>query len=966
MVVILSAVALFFFILFVLSLTLVVFLWRSRTEKTREPFALAALAAIVTLSLALISAIGSNSTPWAMLISAISFIITRQPFSLPTLQLLDYAFLGLVGTMTIAAILIMYRQWYQYKGLQSLREFQREQEGLSASMITEGSAELVRLVRRQSAFPVHSKEDPLLFIKPLNPVKDSLSWKDIAQELLRLSSSSYTFDTETGWHDRAGYWVGRNVDNNDPVILYPAYPPLSDSMIEDFVTYAARVIHESGRETGELIIAVQHSSVQPISSWKGFPIRWLSEESLLNSLVKFTDYFNDIRRRVSTNTLADSRLTIEQVYVEPRCRTSEGTIVNLETYIEDWLAEPGQRHLALLGDYGQGKSTSSLMLSYRMLRPTASKFGRIPLLIELRGTSPRNLSPLDFLGAWSAKYNLSARALMRLLVAGRLLVIFEGFDEMAMIGDAEMRLKHFETLWQFAFPRAKIIITGRPNFFLDDIELKRALGISYPMVDRPYCEPLWLELFNHEQISTSLRSHEPFVRQQITELVMRNPRFSELVSRPSLLYIVSILWKRAHLAEKAALLNSAEVMGLFVQNSYLRQGLKAKGSPEFMALTTGEREYFMSGIATYMAGMNLSQIRAQQLNLVIDKLIAKIPDSVTSAKSTAIIGETDVPLRIRLQGEDSNNRIEHVKTDVRACGLLVDDPTSPNAFRFGHKSFQEYLFASIIHDRLQDHPTPEARTILAATGVGIDSIASQPVSLDFLEEMMETEWRQKSPPSTTSEATTRLRAESALATQLLHAILSEKYVFLISLRVLVFAYLVFVFTGQKANRILERFTNWIIKHLPPRNLERRQILSRRDVILELSSASPNVRTQSFVVTLLLIIAAVAMVVLAVWRDSSSNASQVSLSDSLPGLVFSMAFVMVPVIGSILLFFIRKKLSLWANICQKLAANKLSMHRAVGTALFPWFRNEAFPSFTEEDSFGGLISEALSQIKSTIR
>src|ERR1051326_3963045 len=106
---------------------------------------------------------------------------------------------------------------------------------------------------------------------------------------------------------------------------------------------------------------------------------------------------------------------------------------------------------------------------------------------------------------------------------------------MALVGDVEMRLKHFRTLWQFCYPRAKILITGRPNFFLDEEEMKAALGIDKPVGNRPYCEALRLVPFTPAQIAASLRAYKPAVREQICSLAEKNPRFLELVSRPSLL-----------------------------------------------------------------------------------------------------------------------------------------------------------------------------------------------------------------------------------------------------------------------------------------------------------------------------------------------------------------------------------------------------------------------------------------------
>jgi hypothetical protein len=64
-------------------------------------------------------------------------------------------------------------------------------------------------------------------------------------------------------------------------------------------------------------------------------------------------------------------------------------------------------------------------------------------------------------------------------------VILEGFDEMALAGDAQARFAHFRTLWGFSYPRSKVLFTGRPNYFLDDKELKSALNIERFGRNRP-------------------------------------------------------------------------------------------------------------------------------------------------------------------------------------------------------------------------------------------------------------------------------------------------------------------------------------------------------------------------------------------------------------------------------------------------------------------------------------------------
>ena len=285
----------------------------------------------------------------------------------------------------------------------------------------------------------------------------------------------------------------------------------------------------------------------------------------------------------------------------------------------NWFNETGPRQLALLGDYGQGKSTAALAMTHELLH--ASPGGRVPILIDLRAASPMHLTPLQLLGAWSAQYGLDPRALWALHLAGRLVIIFEGFDEMALVGDAEMRIGHFKTLWAFCHPTAKILITGRPNFFFDREEMVASLGLREPHNDQPYCQAIRLQVFGLDQMKMALRGYDAKVQEEMFGLAKKNKQFYEIVSRPSLLHIVAVLWHRENLSEQAARITSADVMRRFVRHSYTRQGLKEGNERQFMALTTEERQYFMRGVATYMVAKRApNQISGHDMNRAVGEL----------------------------------------------------------------------------------------------------------------------------------------------------------------------------------------------------------------------------------------------------------------------------------------------------------------------------------------------------------
>lgn len=632
-----------------------------------------------------------------------------------------------------------------------------------------------------------------------------------------------------------------------------------------------------------------------IDTWMDLPIRYETEASLLDCLVDFKDYFHDIKRRALYNRLPDSDLTLANVYVPSHFFLSTGVKQgsSIEEYLNNWLNEPSQRQLALLGEYGQGKSTAALMWAYHLCCEKSQPFGRIPLLIELRGTSPRNLTPLQLLGAWAAQYNINPRALMRLLIAGKLVLIFEGFDEMALVGDFDMRHKHFKTLWQFAYPQSKILITGRPNLFLDEEQMKAALGISCPIGNLPYCEALRLSPFDPEQIKEALRSYKKAVIDQIHALVLKNPRFHELVSRPSLLHIVAVLWERERLYENVDKLTSAYVMNLFIRHSYTRQGLKEADSPGFMALTTLEREYFMTGIAAYMAAKQLpNQITSTQLNEAITDLVACIPESV-STESSAISGETTRPLPIRIQ--DTEYGAEHVKTDVRACGLLVDDPASPGTFRFGHKSFMEYLFAAVVAERIQNVKSEKARAVFKATNAQIEDVLLLSVAIEFLSELLvgvkggkETEHAAK---------------ELSIAKQLFGTIVSESATRAVYRRPAVFRE---VLIYCLAKRLSPR-RGFIIHILP----------------LFLAMVAPT--------TILFMLFFRTKWTTGVDR---SNVRIWMIVMMMTLSIFTLYNLSTPVV-------IRRRLSLWNHICKVLGIKDRILHKVIGTSLIPYVRKQPF-------------------------
>ena len=491
----------------------------------------------------------------------------------------------------------------------------------------------------------------------------------------------------------------------------PATPEEQSNQFQALVKYAEKVQRHHGRDGKglEFIFAVKEGDIDQPSQFDRYPSRTVSESRLLDGLVNFDDYFRDLRKRVEQDELTGCELTLDKVYTVSRYKfDKEGEEQpDLEAYLNQWLQESSLRQIALLGEYGQGKSTASLMLSYHLMQRIQQNLSpaRIPILLELRGKSPRNLREDELLSTWAGRYGIDTRALIKLLIAGRLLLIFEGFDEVDLSGDSHARIEHFKIMWGLCYPKAKIMVTGRPNYFLDNAELKSALGIQDPSLERPYCQAIHMAPFGFREMENSLRNLDADTRDGIIALAEENERFYDIVSRPSMLHVVSILWNTENLAEYGQRINSALVMDRFVRHSLERQGGKGqkfdftpptagKAKPAFMALNSRERAYFMEGIATYMLIHDLpNQISSRELESVARLLIDAIPDAVSLMDAQS--GETRKPLRQRYDLLNKPEEAQTILTDIRACGLLVPDVTRSGSFKFGHKSFMEFLAAKV-------------------------------------------------------------------------------------------------------------------------------------------------------------------------------------------------------------------------------------------------------------------------------
>lgn len=223
----------------------------------------------------------------------------------------------------------------------------------------------------------------------------------------------------------------------------------------------------------------------------------------------------------------------------------------LLNYADKWLSHNKKDHLSILGDFGTGKTWFSLYYAWKLVKnyKDAKESGlprpRIPILIFLRdyakAVSVETLisdfffrkHEIDLKGAYSAFNFLNKH--------GKLLIIFDGFDEMS---DRINKQKMIDNFWELAsiiHGKAKVILTCRNEHFPQIKEGRAVLKAELKESTKhltgttPQFETVYLELLNVEKIKLILHKH---LNKEEIDTLFKNEHVIDLLKRPIMLDLI--------------------------------------------------------------------------------------------------------------------------------------------------------------------------------------------------------------------------------------------------------------------------------------------------------------------------------------------------------------------------------------------------------------------------------------------
>ncbi|HZF56167.1 MAG TPA: pentapeptide repeat-containing protein, partial [Polyangiaceae bacterium] len=191
-------------------------------------------------------------------------------------------------------------------------------------------------------------------------------------------------------------------------------------------------------------------------------------------LIDFRGYLDRQIDRLSKDPIYPPSLYVEQ----HAALGSDGAEVETAHALADLsklLASPLSRFVLVLGDFGAGKT----FLLHELARRMALTGGPlVPVLIELRALEKaHDLNTLIAQHLTKAGMDrIDLPAFRYMLSEGRIALLFDGFDELALRVHYDRATEHFGTLIEAAQGNAKVVITSRTQHFISDQQVKLVLA----------------------------------------------------------------------------------------------------------------------------------------------------------------------------------------------------------------------------------------------------------------------------------------------------------------------------------------------------------------------------------------------------------------------------------------------------------------------------------------------------------
>lgn len=436
-------------------------------------------------------------------------------------------------------------------------------------------------------------------------------------------------------------------------------------------------------------------------------IQTITYADLFRKFEQFSPYVDLV---LGNSDLSRDLASLAEIYQPPRFRDQHGDHVAPD-YLYDWVNEIHPKHpwIVIVGEYGTGKTALTRILQRNLMQKHLQHpDSPIPFRLELRDFTrqfdSRGLIH-HFMDA-NRLNHISIDFAESLLHRGRVILLLDGYDEMAQYMHSRERRTCLEALARLSSGGARGILTSRPNYFseAEELQLFDALYRSISESLRYFPQKQSIGIIEKEREVDSLlesqflerheRSLQDLSPAQTEELVRKSLQ-DDPVGQATVLAILKRVFRSDSEGSNTSLSGKPVIINYLLE---VVEGLKSQDISD--ELLTEWRVYGLIVDQLMIRDFKRSQLIAPlQRRTFLEELSVRL-----SLQTHPLIGEDDFRELVgdlfanqlsRYSGVDRREEFDRIFADVRSsCTLTRVSEGGIDGWRMSHNSLREFFVVS--------------------------------------------------------------------------------------------------------------------------------------------------------------------------------------------------------------------------------------------------------------------------------
>lgn len=428
-------------------------------------------------------------------------------------------------------------------------------------------------------------------------------------------------------------------------------------------------------------------------------ISTLTYDELFRLFEKFSPYIKHVRDDLDL-------VAFEQAYEEPSLVDEKGQDIATD-WLTAWRDDNGSlsKWLIVLGEYGTGKTSLTRILQYRWTdeyhnNPTSP----IPFRIELRSFS-RQFDGRTLLHHFLDTNNMGHIPIdfvYHLMRNGRIVLLLDGYDEMAQFLSARERRACLGALADLAGQGAKGILTSRPNYFTEAEELRVFETLYSTLEQHKYylgqSDKAYLQ--DEERVDNLITRYllDRYERQLSdldetqTEALVRRKLKGDAEGQDLILRLLHRVFREDLGRGKIALSGKPVIIAYLLE---LVDEIRKSAAEEGPLELTEWDVYKMIVDRLMLRDQQRSPLDPQRRRRSLQRLAVALSRKDTRSASEQTVREV-IDLEFRqefrlMSADDKRHRQDELFEDIRGSATLTRGEGDANSWVFSHNSLREYL-----------------------------------------------------------------------------------------------------------------------------------------------------------------------------------------------------------------------------------------------------------------------------------